>query len=325
MKILLVQTSHPGDIVLSLPVISFLKEEKHPCTLDLLTTKEGEELLKWDPRINTIITYDKHNKEKSLKDLLKLSALLKKNNYTAAYSLHRSYRTALLLFFADIQERIGFKNSAFSFLYTKKVARLPFLPDIFRNLLIATDNFKKIANTEAKLYLKDAKNSDPSVQQYLNEKNLALIFPGSKWATKQWTLEGFAKTANWLKAQAGLKVVVAGGANEKSLCQAVAKKSRTECLANNVALDDLALLVSKAKLVVCNDSLPLHLASALKVPVVGIYCSTVPEFGFVPLNSPAVLVRKTGLYCQPCGRHGFKKCPINTHNCANLLSAKEVI
>jgi len=66
-----------------------------------------------------------------------------------------------------------------------------------------------------------------------------------------------------------------------------------------------------------NDSAPLHIASAMKAPVTAIFCSTVPAFGFGPLNANGRVVETTeNLDCRPCGLHGYKACPKGHFKCA---------
>ena len=84
-------------------------------------------------------------------------------------------------------------------------------------------------------------------------------------------------------------------------------------------------LYQDAALVVCNDSLALHLASAFKVPNVAVFCATSPEFGFGPWENCAEVVEKKELACKPCRRHGSMKCPTGTESCMNDLGADKVI
>ena len=66
-----------------------------------------------------------------------------------------------------------------------------------------------------------------------------------------------------------------------------------------------------------NDSAPLHIASAMNAPVMAVFCSTVPAFGFGPLNANGrILERKEPLSCRPCGLHGYKACPEAHFKCA---------
>ena len=81
-----------------------------------------------------------------------------------------------------------------------------------------------------------------------------------------------------------------------------------------------------AKVVVANDSTPLHMASATDTPTVALFTSTVPRFGFGPRASKHVVVEAaTELHCRPCGRHGQKRCPEGHFKCGWELSVQSVL
>jgi heptosyltransferase-2 len=61
------------------------------------------------------------------------------------------------------------------------------------------------------------------------------------------------------------------------------------------------------------------------IPVLTIYCSTIPQFGFYPYNKKSDYISFDDLICKPCGIHGFSKCPLDTFDCAKLLVPNLVI
>jgi heptosyltransferase-2 len=85
----------------------------------------------------------------------------------------------------------------------------------------------------------------------------------------------------------------------------------------------LAAILACAAVVVTNDSAPMHLASALGVPQVAIFCATVPAQGYAPLGPQATVVEKD-LACRPCGRHGGERCPRGTDDCMQLVEVTDV-
>jgi heptosyltransferase-2 len=67
----------------------------------------------------------------------------------------------------------------------------------------------------------------------------------------------------------------------------------------------------------------MHIAAARHVPVVAIFGSTVPEFGFTPFRIPYEIVQKE-LSCRPCTHYGKAACPRKHFNCMNLIEVNEV-
>ena len=82
-----------------------------------------------------------------------------------------------------------------------------------------------------------------------------------------------------------------------------------------------AEILRRCSLLVCNDSAPLHLAVAMKTPVVSIFGATVPRFGFYPYGENDIVIEDVNLACRPCSIHGGDKCPLETFDCMKNISA----
>jgi heptosyltransferase-2 len=86
-----------------------------------------------------------------------------------------------------------------------------------------------------------------------------------------------------------------------------------------------AAIMSKAKIVIANDSAPGHLAAAVNTPVVSIFGPTVPEFGFAPFSDKAIVVDIGELECRPCSKHGDNVCPRKHFKCMRELKPETVV
>ena len=84
-------------------------------------------------------------------------------------------------------------------------------------------------------------------------------------------------------------------------------------------------MIRRAALLVTNDSLPQHLASAMATPPVTIFGPTVPGFGFGPLAPHSVAVGHETLPCRPCHPHGPAVCPLGHHLCMRDLGEPAVL
>ena len=92
-----------------------------------------------------------------------------------------------------------------------------------------------------------------------------------------------------------------------------------------LALRGTAALLERAALLVTNDSLPLHLASALNRPTVAIFGPTVPRFGFGPLSDASRVVEHSDMPCRPCSPHGPMTCPRGHHRCLRDIPVAAVV
>jgi ADP-heptose:LPS heptosyltransferase len=131
---------------------------------------------------------------------------------------------------------------------------------------------------------------------------LAVIHPGAGDPRRRWPVEKFASVGADL-ARAGARVIIVGSGAEPEIAQGVCSAMRADCLNlyGKLDLNALAGLLSRASLVVSNDSGPLHLAAAVGAPTVGIYwCGNMINAG--PLtrarHRPAISWR---LDCPVCG------------------------
>jgi heptosyltransferase-2 len=142
------------------------------------------------------------------------------------------------------------------------------------------------------------------------------IAPASVWFTKQWPAEKWTGLIKVLPAK--YRVLLIGAPGDVALCERIAQEAgRGEVLAGKLSLLGTAALMEGAAMNYVNDSAPLHIASAMNAPVTAVFCSTVPAFGFGPLNANGRIVeRGQPLYCRPCGLHGFKACPEGHFKCA---------
>lgn len=324
MNILIVQTAFLGDVVLTTPVINSAKILFPNSNIFVLTTPAGAKFIEDDKDIK-VLTYDK-NKKRGLKEFLNQVKILKNEKIDIAFALQKSFRTSLLLFLSNIKKRVGFLDAGFSFLYTTKIKPSMKKHAVIRNLEILSkeEGFDK-ARTELKLYLKDKKElGEDFVKEVDDLKDFVLLCPGSAWKTKRWKKEEYKNLAKELLKQ-GKKVALCGGEKEKDIADFIAEGIDVKNFVGKLKIPQTLYLVSKAKCVVCNDSMLLHVASAFKIPTVVVFCATSPEFGFGPWeNEKAFIVQKENLPCKPCMHHGGNKCPKGHEEC-RLISYQEVL
>jgi heptosyltransferase-2 len=122
----------------------------------------------------------------------------------------------------------------------------------------------------------------------------------------------------------GMPVVLTGGPEDRDVASRVAEGVDIIDLAGRTGIADAMEIVRGARLVVCNDSMVLHLASAFKRPTVAVFCATAPALGFGPWKNDRAVVVERDLPCRPCSPHGTRKCP-NGSNACMMIGADEVM
>jgi heptosyltransferase-1 len=106
---------------------------------------------------------------------------------------------------------------------------------------------------------------------------LAVLVPGSTWASKRWPAERFARVAEHLAGR-GVRTVLLGAANESDVGRDVRANSHAPLLdwIGTTPLKEAMALIERADIVVTNDSGPMHLAAALGRPLAAIFGPTDP-------------------------------------------------
>jgi heptosyltransferase-2 len=327
-RILIIQTAFLGDVILSTPLIKALRELFPDSFISFLLIPETKKVLGNNPYLNEVLVYDKRNKKGAIQ-FFRMVDKIKERAFDLAVIPHRSFRSALLAYLSRIPKRIGFDNSAGSFLFTNKVNYRKNVHEIERNLSLLSgfnyhpknvnpglfpspDNF-----SYARKLLQDSKIRE--------DEKIVGIAPGSVWATKRWIPERFAQVADLLQQKAGVKVVFLGSEEDRNLCQKIADQMKTPSVifAGKTDILQSAAIISLCRVILSNDSAPVHVASAMKRQMVAIFGSTIPEFGFAPYGEGHVVIQKT-MECRPCGIHGKQKCPKKHFNCMKEITTEEV-
>jgi heptosyltransferase-2 len=122
----------------------------------------------------------------------------------------------------------------------------------------------------------------------------------------------------------GESVFLIGAEQEVELCNYIAEKSKTKSLANQTTIPQILELIRNAKLVISNDSAPIHFASLFNIPAITIYGATSPTFGFYPLAENSLSIEDSQLFCHPCDIHGSKKCPRKNFECMKNITPEIV-
>jgi heptosyltransferase-2 len=330
-RILIIQTAFLGDVVLTLPLAQVARELLS-VKVDFVATPRAAELLRGHPSINEVIVFDKYGRESGLSGLLRLAKQLRAREYSLAFIPHRSVRSALLGLFAGIPKRIGFHRSTGRWFLTTIVKYDEKAHEVERNLsLLGAVRQDHPVRVLPRLYpSREDVNQVDNILSSLNLKGsnrLIAVAPGTIWNTKRWLKDRFAGLAGRLAKEA-YDVLLIGGVEDGDLCDEIkfhAASDKVHVMAGKLTVTQSAELIRRCRLLVSNDSAPMHLAVAVATPVIAIFGATVPEFGFAPIGVHDVVLGTKGLACRPCSIHGTNECPIKTFECMKAIAVDDVV
>ena len=331
-NVLVLQTSFLGDLVLTLPLIAEIRRRFPVKKLSLMCTPLGEDLLQDYSAIDEIIVDDKKRQHRGWRGLRNQVAVLRQKQFTLALTPHKSARSAYLLFQANIPHRIGFRQSKGWFLFDNRAQRDPSRHDVERNLSVLAPFGVTVEDCVRDIELVTPPEVQSSVAQKLRHlgvvgnKPAIGVNPGSVWPTKRWWVEGFAEFINLVNAQGKFQIWLFGGPEDADVVGRLLDRCGGAAvnLAGKFSLRELPAAIGHCQVFVTNDSGPMHIAVARKVPTAAIFCATTPDLGFYPYSSNAIVIQKQ-LACRPCTSHGGRRCPLVHEDCIRQISAQTVL
>jgi heptosyltransferase-2 len=325
-RVLIIQTAFIGDVVLASSLIESLHKLSPDYRIDFALRKGNESLFKKHPHINAVLIWDKQNDKYG--SLLGLLLTIRKNKYDIVINVQRYAATGFLTAFSGAKQKIGFHNNPFSFLFSQVVKhemtnRENPLHEIERNHLLLSA-FDGATVSLPRLYpsIEDFEKVKPYKKQpYL------VIAPSSVWFTKQYPAHKWADFIELLPDEIIIYIVGAGADKEASTyIQSLLPHKKIVDLCGELSFLSSAALMKDAIMNYVNDSAPMHFCSAVNAPVAAIYCSTIPAFGYGPLSDKSYIIEtKQPLACKPCGLHGKVACPYGHFNCAETISAQQLL
>jgi heptosyltransferase-2 len=329
-KILIIQTAFPGDVILTLPLLQVLKRELPDSNIDFICIPKTAEILEGNPLINELIVYDK--KKSGIKGFSELIRKLRKAKYDILISPHRSFRSSLISYFSDARKKISFDKSAMSILYNERVKYEQGMHEIQRNLsLLKPVGISEKNILPPELFISNAIKT--KISEYLQAKNIQpenkfiCIAPGSVWYTKRYPKEKFTELCDLL-LEKDFKIFLTGGIADKSISEFILKNTINKNVIDTTgefSFKESAELISRAELLITNDSAPLHLANAVGTKVFAIFGATIPAFGFYPYGKEDKIFETDGLKCRPCSIHGGNECPVRTFECMERIHPVSLI
>jgi len=278
-KILVVKYGFNDDSILTVPFLRNLRRAYPDARIDMLVQQVAGEILEGCPYIDNFIHPGRKSKI-GLTSFSKYVKELKKVGYHKVYVLDRSFVSTVLVYQANIPERIGFKSIYSRFMFTNAVVYNKDKHELecFLDLLTA-DNIPVEDN-----YLENWINpkSSAKINDVFREYNIreipkVLVQVTSHHKNNQWPLEYFAKVIEYLVNTRNIQVFYVGTSQEYSIYNEIHNliKSRLKIkpvnLCGKISFQDNIALIKRMDLAFGTNSGNLHIAASLNVLVVGIY------------------------------------------------------
>ena len=266
-NILLVTLSNIGDVVLTTPVISSLYSNFPGARITVVVGPRAAGLLRGSRQIERLLVYDK---ESGWREKLGFVRELRKEAYDWVVDLKNS----ALPFLVRAHRRSPMFRS-----FRSKSARGQHLEVLEKMGLLEEVQADSLRSPRFDFF---SEADETNLSEKLNKKGRCLssswvvVAPGAGSEAKRWRIEGFCEVADRLLEASSFNMAVVGDVSEKLLGAKLAEidSSRILNLTGETTLRELAALVSRAKLILSNDSACMHLGYELARPVVALFGPT---------------------------------------------------
>ncbi len=308
-KILIIRLSSLGDILLCTPLIRSIKKKNPDSQIDFILRESYEDLLKLNLYITNIYKYDESG---YVVQSLINSVISEK--YDLIIDLQNNIRSRWITRIAKVPVVKFNKHHFDKFLLVKfKINRLKDSDPIPVRYAESIENLEL---DDEGLELITDKTPSTALQSGLNWIGLC---PGAKHFTKRWPAENYISLGKLLNEN-GFKIVLFGGILDSEICSIISNELNALNLCNENDILQTAADMKLCKAIYTNDSGLMHAATAVKVPVIAIFGSTVKEFGFFPYNAKSIVIENEGLSCRPCTHIGRENCPKQHFNCMKEIT-----
>jgi heptosyltransferase-2 len=316
-KILFLRHDRIGDIVLSTAALKSLRRAYPHARITVLASWRNYEILNGNPSVDEILIY---------KGFTWFMREIRARNYDLVIDPFLTYemKQAAMTFFAKGRYRIGFEEAGREvFFNVRGPAVSPSKPMVDHLLDLADLAGGKREGCEPEVFLRDKEIAWAT--KVLAEKGIGAdeliiaIHPGAHYPSQRWPAERFGKVAQQILEQGETKVILLGSNDEEGLLETVKKSvGKNIPIFSSGSIREFMAFLSRCDLLLCNNSGPMHIAAALKVPTVSMVGPTITPL-WLPVGENNVVINKA-LPCSPCNRAICKD-----HRCMELITVDQVL
>lgn len=330
-RILVIRLDRLGDVVLSTPVLESLREALPQAFIAMMVRPECQEVIEGNPYLNQVILYDKDAAQRQAPATIKFAFGLRRFKFDTALILHPSNRSHVIPFLAGIPNRVGYGRKL-PWLLSCRVPHkkqegayheAQYNLQMLRVFGIESSNPKPFVPVHPQALARVEKwLSDAGVGA---RDTVVAIHPSASCPSKRWMPDRFAAVAERLVKEKGARICLVAGKRDALYAQAVEQAMPATPIVNfsgKLTVSELAALMRRSRLLISNDSGPVHIAAAVGTPVIDIFGRNQQGLSpkrWGPLGSGHIVLHKE-VGCVTCLAHN---CDIN-FLCLTSLTPEEV-
>jgi heptosyltransferase-1 len=311
LKILILKPSSLGDVVHALPVLRSLKHHLPASEIFWWLESGLAPLLEGDPDLAGILRFERRGWARPLGWPAMFASIrdIRRRQFDWVIDLQGLARSAAVAWLANAGLCVGLDNpgeggreGARGFYDVTPPRCAPGTHAVERYLAVLP--LLGIPVLDNLQWLRPQPRVAARVQEQwsLNGTRWVALLPGARWATKRWPVEHFVELVKrLLPALSDTRVAILGSSADTALAKRIAQvdSQRVLDLTGQTSLPEMIEWVRLCRLVITNDTGPMHVAAALGRPVVALFGPTDPA-STGPHRQRSHVLQNTGLPCVPC-------------------------
>lgn len=298
-NILIIKPGAIGDVLQLSPVIRALRRYYPESSITLVVgSKTTADLFRFNRHVSEAIIFDRKGAHRSFGEILSLWRDLRRRSFDLVVNFQRSNLMTWLLASASFPCPI--------LVYHKARSRTIHAVANYLETLLPLGASDSALHQDMNLDLDPGpearKRISDIVSPYVGpEERLVALVPGASSPIKQWSAGHFSALADILAREHAVKTVIAGGPDDVRLAEEIAGRAATGPLklAGKLDILELGALLERCSVVVSGDTGPMHVATAVGTPVVGLFGPTDPA-RTGPVGHGHIVLQAQGVSCVPC-------------------------
>ncbi|MEI7998332.1 MAG: glycosyltransferase family 9 protein [Candidatus Omnitrophota bacterium] len=278
-NILIVRTDRIGDVVLTTPAIKALRKAYPMARISILVTPATQDLVRGSPYLDEVLLDERSGIHKGFFGFIKLISFIRKHKFDAAFVFHTKRRYNLACFLAGIPFRIGYKNEKYGFLLNHPIKdnrskgqkhEAQYCLDVLKDV--------GIVNADLDFFIPVDRNAEDWANHWLSSQGfrsgeIIAIHVGSSDPAKCWPPQHFAKLIDSLQQRYSRKTVLIGAPEMLNRCGEILLLTQQKPLdlTGQTSLAQTISLLRRCRLLISNDSGPVHIASAVGINVLSLF------------------------------------------------------
>ena len=281
------------------------------------------ELFRHHPYCDRVVVFDKKGAHKGVRGLLRFAGELRRERFDLAVLLQNAVEAAVIAVLAGIPRRAGYRTDGRRFLLTHGVPvgeaekRLHHTAYYLRML-----ETLGIEGGKGALRLECTAQESDWAREIMGDGEFVAVNPGAAYGSaKRWIPGRFAEVGDTLAKEFGVRIVLTGGPGEVEIGRDIeaAMSSHPLNLIGKTGVRQMMALLARCRLMVTNDSGPMHVAAAFGIPIAAIFGPT-DHTTTSPLAENCRIIRKE-VDCAPCL---LRQCPTD-HRCMEAVTVNDVL